>query len=82
MKERYQGRWDQRKTADYCWTINRDLNKIEPDRQSRKRKFYHNSYVHKGFISAVDELNDLMKILAGLGIFDHVIFKDLGFDCY
>ena len=42
----------------------------------------HSSYVHKGFISAVSLLNDLMKILVGFGIFNCVIFKDLLSDCY
>ena len=51
------------------------------DNQEREN-FYHISYVHKGFISAVCLLNDLMKILDGLDVFNHVIFKDLGSDCY
>ena len=46
------------------------LNKIEHDNQE-KENFYH-----------VSLLNDLMKILVGLGIFNHVIFKDLGSDYY
>ena len=36
----------------------------------------------KAFFSAVSFLNDLMKILVGIDIFNHVIFKDLGSDCY
>ena len=44
------------------------------DNQERE-KFYHSSYVHKGFLS-----NNLMKILLGLGIFNHFIFKDLESD--
>ena len=51
------------------------------DNQERE-KFYNNSYVHKGFISAVSLLNDLKKILVGLGIFNCFIFKDLRSDCY
>ena len=51
------------------------------DNQEREN-FYRSSYIHKGFISAVSLLNDLRKILVGLGIFNHVIFKDLGSDCY
>ena len=51
------------------------------DNQEREN-FYHSSYVHKDFISDVSLLNDLMKILVGLGIFNCVIFKDLGSDCY
>ena len=43
-----------------------------------REKFYYNYYVHKGFISAVSLIDDLMKIL----IFYHVILKDLGSDCY
>ena len=49
--------------------------------QERKR-FYNSSYDHEGFFSAVSFLNDLTKILVGLGIFNRVIFKDLGSDCY
>ena len=48
----------------------------------KRKKFYHSSYVHKGFISAINLLNDLMKILVGLGIFNRVIFKDLRSDCH
>ena len=51
------------------------------DNQERE-KFYHSSYVHESFISAISLLNDLMKILVGGSAFDRVIFKDLGFDCY
>ena len=51
------------------------------DNQEREN-FYCSSYVHKGFISAVSLLNDLMKILVGIGILNYVIFKDLGSDCY
>ena len=47
------------------------------DNQEREN-FYHSYYVPKG----VSLLNDLMKILVGLGIFNCVIFKDLGFDCH
>ena len=46
------------------------------DNQEREN-FYHSSYVHEGFISAVSLLNDLMKLLVGVGIFNCVIFKDL-----
>ena len=51
------------------------------DNQERDH-FYHSSYVHKCFISAISLLNDLMKIFVGFGIFNHVIFKDLGSYCY
>ena len=47
-----------------------------------REKNYHNSYVHDGFISAVSLLNDLMKILVGLGMFNRVICKDSGSDYY
>ena len=67
--------------ADYCWYIKRNLNNIEHDNQEREN-VYHSFHVHEGFISAVSLLNDLMKILVGLGMFNHVIFKDLGPDCY
>ena len=73
----YQGWWDKQMMADYFWK--RDLKNIKHD---RKRKFYHSSYVYKDFISAVSLLNDLIKILVGLCIFNHVIFKDIGSDCY
>ena len=42
------------------------------DNQERE-KIYHGSYVHDGFISAVSLLNDLMKIVVGLGIFKRFI---------
>ena len=42
--------------------------------------FYNSSYVHKGFITDVGLLNDLIKILVGLGIFNRVNFKKLGSD--
>ena len=77
MEEPYQGWWNKPIMADYCWNIKRDLNNIE-----HWDHFYHSSYVHEGFISAISLLNDFMKILVGLGIFNHVIFKDLGSDCY
>ena len=35
----------------------------------------------KVFIFAVSLLNDLMKILVDLTIFNRVIFKDFGSDC-
>ena len=47
----------------------------------KEKEFYHSSYVHEGFISAVILLNDLIKILV-LGILNCAIFKDLGSDCY
>jgi hypothetical protein len=39
MEDRYQGRWDKRMLADYCWSIKRDINDAHYDRKSRKRKF-------------------------------------------
>ena len=39
METRYQGRWDARMMADYCWSIKRDNPKAHHSRQSRKRKF-------------------------------------------
>ena len=74
MEKRYQGWWDKRMMADYCWRIKRDLNKIEHENQERKT-FYHNSNVHEDFIFAVSLFTDLVKILVGLGIFNHVILK-------
>ena len=66
--------------TDYYWSIKRDLNNIGHDNQERE-KFYHSSYVYQGFISAVSLLNDLMKILIGLGIISSVILKYLRSDC-
>ena len=66
---------------DYCYSIKRDLNNIENNNQVRE-KFCDSSFLHEGFISAVSLLNDFMKILVGLGIVNHVIFKDFGSDCY
>ena len=40
------------------------------------------SYVHEDFIAAISLLNDLIKILIGLDIFNCIIFKDLVSDCY
>ena len=51
------------------------------DNQEREN-FFFCSYVHEGFISAVSLWNYLMKILVDLGIFNHVIFKVLGSNCY
>ena len=39
IETRYQGRWDVRMMADYCWSIKRDNSKANHSRQSRKRKF-------------------------------------------
>ena len=36
----------------------------------------------KVLFSGVSSLNDFMKIFVGLGFFNHVIFIDLGSDCY
>ena len=46
------------------------------DNQEREN-FYYSSYVQDSFISIVSLLNDLMKILVGLGIFNRVIFLRL-----
>ena len=48
------------------------------DNQEREN-FYHRSYVHKGFISANNLLNDLMKILVNL-VYSIMLF--LKSDCY
>ena len=39
MEDRYQGRWDKRMMADYCWSIKRDLSDTQHDGKSRKRRF-------------------------------------------
>ena len=59
--------------AGNCWSIKRDLNNIEHDNQ-KKGKNYHCSYVCEGFISAVNLLYHLMKILVGIGVYSIVIF--------
>ena len=51
------------------------LNKLD----NQERKFFSINLVYEGFISAFSLSNDLMKILVSLGIFNCVIFKDLGF---
>ena len=38
METRYQGRWDARMMADYCWSITRDNPKANHSRKSRKKK--------------------------------------------
>ena len=68
--------------ADSGWSIKMNLNNIEHDRQLGKRKYYLSSYVHEAFISAVSLLNDFVKILVGFGIFNRVIFNDLGSGSY
>ena len=39
MEDRYQGRWNKRIMADYCWSIKRDLSDMQHNRESRKRRF-------------------------------------------
>lgn len=39
MEKRYQGRWDTKMMADYCWTLRRDLPLAEYDRKTTKRSF-------------------------------------------
>lgn len=39
MEERYQGRWDSRMMADYCWSLQRDLPQLVHSRKSYKRSF-------------------------------------------
>ena len=64
---------DKQMMANYYWSIKRDLNNIEHDNQEREKIFYHNSYVHEGFIAAISLLNVLMKIV--VGIFNLVFLK-------
>ena len=42
-----------------------------------KEENVDSSYIHKGFISAVSLLDDLMKIFVTLGTFTRVIFINL-----
>ena len=39
MEERYQGKWDSNKMADYCWNLKRDVPDVVHHRISKKRKF-------------------------------------------
>ena len=39
MEERYQGRWDIKMMADYCWNLKGDVPDSKHSRKSRKRKF-------------------------------------------
>ena len=39
MEDRYQGRWNKRIMADYCWSIKWDLSDMQHNRESRKRRF-------------------------------------------
>ena len=42
MEERYQGTWDVSMTADYCWTLLRDLPDQDHSTQSRRGRFLPN----------------------------------------
>lgn len=39
MEDRYQGRWDTKMMADYCWNLKRDCSQNMHSRVSRKRSF-------------------------------------------
>ena len=39
MEERYQGRYDTKMMADYCWSLKRDCVDIQYTRKSHRRKF-------------------------------------------
>ena len=39
MEERYQGRYDTKMLADYCWSLKRDCVDVQYSRKSHKRKF-------------------------------------------
>ena len=39
IEERYQGRWDIKMMADYCWNLKRDVPDSKHSRKSRKRRF-------------------------------------------
>lgn len=41
MEERYQGRWDVKFLADYCWCLKRDVQSTQHKRKSMKRSFIH-----------------------------------------
>ena len=47
-----------------------------------RENLYHRTYVYEGILSAVSLLNDLMKTLVDLGLFDRVNFKVLGSDVW
>ena len=39
IEESYQGQWDKKMMADYCWNLKRDKPDSEHSIKSRKRKF-------------------------------------------
>ena len=39
IEGRYQGRWDIKMMADYCWNLKRDVPDSKHSRKSRKRRF-------------------------------------------
>ena len=78
MKECYQRHWDKRMMPTTAGVSKRTYIILNMTDNQERDNFYHNSYVYKGFISAVSLLNDLIKILVDLGIFNCVIFKNFG----
>ena len=38
MEKRYQGRWDERMLADYCWSLKRDLPEDSDDEENAKKE--------------------------------------------
>ena len=68
-------------TADYCWNTKKKEIILDITHNEEREQFYSCYCVHGGFHSTVILLNDLMKILVGLGIFNYVIFKDSSCDC-
>ena len=45
MEKRYQGRWDEHMTADYCWNLLRDCPKVSHKRKSYKRQLFSTNQV-------------------------------------
>ena len=39
MEERYQGKWDSKMMADYCWNLMRDVPQSSHKRTAKRKKF-------------------------------------------
>ena len=41
MERRYQGKWNPRMLADFCWTLRRDVPQAKYRRKSQRKTFYN-----------------------------------------
>ena len=64
--------------ADYRRSVKGNLKNIEHEKKDNI--FYHNSFVHEKLFLQLS--NNLMKVFDHVGIFNYIIFKDSGSDCY